>query len=303
MLIIAPMRRLPPLAAVRVFEAAARHENFTAAAAELAMTQAAVSYQIKALETRLGVALFARARRRVTLTATGRRIAERLSTAFDQIDDAFAGARAESDRLLTISSAQAFAHAWLAARIGGFQLAWPDLGVRLRTANAVVDFAREDIDVGVRSGWGAWPGLRAEKLLPIAFAPMCAPALLAARGGPPDPDALRREPRLGADDPWWGLWFAAMGVDPPPPPAVGVRLDSQAHEAAAAMAGHGFAILTPFLWRKEIAEGRLICPFSPVAPAGYGYWLVYQEHRQAVLKIRRFGEWIRAELARDGAGG
>src|SRR5919202_6175978 len=124
------MRRLPPLAAVRAFEAAARHENFTLAAAELGLTQAAVSYQIKLLEDRLGVPLFVRSKRRVTLSDAGRRVAPLVSTAFDGISEAFAGLVDDDESVLTISTTQTFASNWLAARLGAFQLARPELAVR-----------------------------------------------------------------------------------------------------------------------------------------------------------------------------
>jgi LysR family glycine cleavage system transcriptional activator len=182
------MRRIPPLAAVRVFEAAARHENFTTAAAELSMTQAAVSYQIKLLEERLGVALFRREKRRVALTEAGRRITVKLSQAFDTIDEAFASVRADDETLLTISTSNTFANAWFAWRLGSFQLAHPEMGVRLLASDHIVDFAREDVDVAVRSGHGdgEWPGLVAELLLPVLFTPMCSPSFLAAHGGSGD---------------------------------------------------------------------------------------------------------------------
>src|SRR5688572_22006291 len=144
------MRRIPPLPAVRVFEAAARHENFTLAAAELGMTQAAVSYQIRALEERVGVPLFVRAKRRVMLSDAGRKTAPIVSSAFDMIGEAFASASAASEKVLTISAAETFASNWLAARLGGFQLEQPQLAVRLHTSNALVDLAAEEIDVAVR---------------------------------------------------------------------------------------------------------------------------------------------------------
>ena len=294
------MRRLPPLAAVRVFEAAARHENFTAAAAELAMTQAAVSYQIKQLEARLGIALFHRERRRVALTDPGRRIAERLSRAFDQIDEAFALARAESDDLLTVSTSQTFANTWFAWRLGGFQLANPQMGVRLLAEDRLIDFARDEVDVAVRSGVGPWPGLAAELLVPVDFTPMCSPAFLAARGGSLTPADLLDLPQISPQDPWWAVWLAEAGVALPAGPIrLGMRLDSQAHEGAAAMAGQGVAMLTPFFWRVDLAEGRLVRPFAQVSTRGYGYWLVYPDYRRAVPKIRRFRDWLVAEVARD----
>src|SRR5687768_11501273 len=129
------MRHLPPLASVRVFEAAARHENFTQAAAELGMTQAAVSYQIRLLEDRLGISLFVRAKRRVALSEAGRRLAPLVSGAFDSLSDAFSTLLADDEGVLSISTSQTFATNWMAPRLGGFQVQRPELAVRLHTDN------------------------------------------------------------------------------------------------------------------------------------------------------------------------
>src|SRR5690242_19383783 len=173
------MRHLPPLAAIRVFEAAARHENFTAAAAELGMTQAAVSYQIKLLEERLGVPLFRREKRRVVLTDAGRRAAAPIARAFDAIHGAFADLRAEDAGLLTISTSNTLANAWLAWRLGSFQMAHPEMAVRLLTTDTLTDFAADDVDVAIRAGRGPWAELVQEKLIAVDFTPMCSPAFLA----------------------------------------------------------------------------------------------------------------------------
>jgi LysR family glycine cleavage system transcriptional activator len=134
------MRRIPPLTAVRVFEAAARHENFTAAAVELGMTQAAVSYQIRMLEERLGLPLFLRSKRRVTLSDAGRKAAPLVASAFDSLADAFAGIVEDDGAVLTISTTQTFASNWMAPRLGAFQFERPELAVRLITQNQIIDF-------------------------------------------------------------------------------------------------------------------------------------------------------------------
>jgi len=293
------MRRLPPLAAVRVFEAAARHENFTAAAAELGMTQAAVSYQIKLLEERLGVALFRREKRRVLLTEAGRRAAAPVSRAFDAIDGAFADLRAEDEGLLSVSTSNTFANTWLAWRLGAFQMTHPEMAVRLETTDALTDFAADEVDVAIRAGRGPWPDLVQEKLVAIDFTPMCSPDFL-ARHPILAPADLLHLPQISPHDPWWPHWLREAGVDVPSgPPRAGVRLDSQAHEGHAAMASQGVAMLTPFFWRNDLAQGRLVRPFEQVSTRGYAYWLVYPEHRRTVPKIKRFREWLLAELARD----
>src|SRR5438270_512516 len=152
------MRRLPPLAAIRAFEAAARTENFTAAAAELGMTQAAVSYQVKSLEERLGAPLFVREKGRARLTPLGQRLLPALSSAFDAIEAAFASHREEDESLLTITTTHTFANTWLAWRLGAFQMDHADLAVRMTTSNELCDLRGGDADVAVRAGSGGGDG-------------------------------------------------------------------------------------------------------------------------------------------------
>ena len=169
---------IPPLNAIRCFEAAARHLSFSRAAEELGMTQAAVSYQIKALEDRVGEPLFLRGARGVTLTDNGRRIAPLIGEAFLQLRAAFALIGDDTNAILKLTTLTTFAANWLVPKLGGFQLQHPEIAVRLDASNRVVDFAREDFDIGIRSGNGRWPGLAAEELFPAAFTPMMTPALL-----------------------------------------------------------------------------------------------------------------------------
>ena len=295
------MRRIPPLTAVRVFEAAARHENFTRAGEELAMTQAAVSYQVKLLEERLGVPLFRREKKRVALTDAGRRAAGEVSRAFDMLDGAFASLRAEDESSLTLTTSYTFANTWLAWRLGAFQIANPEMAVRLLTDDVLADFAGEDVDLGIRTGMGEWPGLAADLLFRINFTPMCSPDFLARHGGAAlTPQGLLDVPRIGPDDPWWPHWLREAGVEVTDDiPMRGIRLGYQANEGHAAMAGQGMAMLTPFFWRHDLAAGRLVQPFRQLSTRGWGYWLVYAEHRRAVPKIKRFRDWMLAEVRHD----
>jgi LysR family glycine cleavage system transcriptional activator len=293
------MRRLPPLSAVRVFEAAARHLNFTAAGDELGMTQAAVSYQIRTLEERLGVSLFRRERKRVLLTEAGRTALPLVSGAFDMLDDAFRRLRTEDEGVLTVSVTPTFASHWLAPRLGRFQVANPAMAVRVRTANTLVDFARDDVDLAIRSGVGPWLGLTHHFLFRMHFAPMCGPSEppLAA------PADLLSRSLLSPHDPWWPLWFRAAGVDAGDIAArPGIRLDSQAEEGAAVMAGHGIALMSPVYWQQELAAGRLVMPFPQLGFAEGNTWLVHPERRANVPKVKRFREWLRAEIATQAAG-
>lgn len=290
-------RKMPPLAAVRVFEAAARLENFTAAANELGMTQAAVSYQVKLLEERLKAPLFLRERGRAVLTPLGAKLLPGLTQAFDTIEAAFASQREEDEALLTIATTRTFANTWLVWRLGAFQLDHPDLGVRLVTDGKLADLNAGEADIAIRAGLGQWDGLEAEKLLPIDYAPMCSPGFLAkveARlGRKIEPADLTTLPMLSPDDEWWDSWFRDAGVQTEGwPRRGGLRLDNQADEGNAAMAGQGFAMMTPYFWRNDLAEGRLVQPFAMTTEGRFGYWLAMPPARKTVPKIRRFREWL-----------
>ncbi|HEX6604868.1 MAG TPA: LysR substrate-binding domain-containing protein [Sphingomicrobium sp.] len=307
------MRRLPPLAAVRAFEAAARTENFTAAAAELGMTQAAVSYQVKSLEERLGAPLFVRERGRVRLTPLGARLLPALTGAFDAIEAAFASHRQEDEALLTVTTTHTFANTWLAWRLGAFQMEHPDLAVRMTTSNEVVDLRSGDADVGIRAGRGGWEGLEHHELFTSSFTPMASPACIAEAEGrlgrKLEPGDLPYLNRIGPSDEWWQQWFADNGV--PADDSIfrkaGIRLDNQSNEGHAAMAGQGFALLTPLLWKGDVAAGRLVMLFPErVSTRGWAYWLVYPSERRTIPKVKRFREWLLTEMKtalEDAAGG
>ena len=292
--------KLPPLQAIRAFEAAARHASFTKAADELGMTQAAVSYQIKVLEERIGTPLFLRKPRQVALTETGQRLAPAITEAFALIGDAYAAARGGADGLLCISTVQTFASNWLARHLGSFQIAHPALAVRLDTSSHLVDFAREAVDIGIRSGGGNWPGLATHLLFRADFTPMLSPKLADSIGGVKTPADLLRLPILDPEDAWWKAWFVAAGL-----PAdelarrTGSSMGSQASLGSAAMAGHGVAILTRALFAAELGDGRLIQPFDISGDDGHAYFLVYPESRRNVPKIKAFREWILDEVARS----
>lgn len=290
------MARLPPLSAVRVFEAAARRQNFTQAAAELGMTQAAVSYQIRLLEERLGVTLFARVKGRVSLTDAGRRIAPLVASAFETLEDAFSGLVAEDQGVLSISTAQTIAATWLAPRLGTFQVAHPDLAVRLGSDNRMVDFSTGEYHAAIRVGRGDWPGLRCHFMFRLNFSPICSPEF-AARHGLERPEQLLDVPRLSPNDDWWVDWFASEGVTlGDAPPDRGLVMDNQMMEANAAFAGAGIAMMSPMFWRAELASGRLVQPFPRVHITDRSHWLVYPEGRRNQPKIAAFREWLLAQV-------
>jgi LysR family glycine cleavage system transcriptional activator len=297
------MRKLPPLTAVRAFEAAARNENFTAAAAELGMTQAAVSYQVKALEQRLGAQLFIRERGRARLSPLGEKLLPSLTRAFDAIEAAFAAHQAEDESLLTISTTVTFANTWLAWCLGSFQMLHPDLAVRMTTGNELVDLRSGDADVAIRGGSGDWEGLEKHLLVRSSFTPMASPAFITKAekvlGRKIEPRDLFDLNLITPEDDWWVQWFADAGLTSEGgPKRRGVRLDNQANEGHAAMAGLGIALLTPFFWQNDVAEQRLVMLFpDKLSSRGWSYWLVYPPERRTVPKIKRFREWLLAEIA------
>ncbi|MBV9884217.1 MAG: LysR family transcriptional regulator [Sphingomonadaceae bacterium] len=290
------MARLPPLAAVRVFESAARHQNFTQAAAELGMTQAAVSYQIRLLEERLGTSLFARIKGRVSLTEAGRRIAPLVANAFETLEDAFSGLVAEDQALLSLSAAQTLATCWLAPRLGRFQVRHPSLAVRLSTDNRLVDFSTGEFHAAIRVGRGDWPGLKCHFLFRMYFSPICTPDFVRAHELT-RPEQLLDIPRLSPRDDWWVDWLADLGLEAPPAAKdPGLVLDNQVMEANAAFAGAGIAMMTPLFWRDELGSGRLVQPFDHVHVTSRSHWLVYPEGRRNQPKIAAFRDWLLAEV-------
>ena len=293
------MSSLPPLTAVRAFEAVARHLSFTRAADELGMTQAAVSYQIRILEERVGMPLFLRKPRQIALSETGMRLAPQVHQAFDLLREAFAETRNQVDNLLVISTVVTFASQWLAQNLGLFQLEHPEIAVRLDSGNAMADLINGEVDIGIRSM--AEPqgnGLVSHLLVQSDFTPLLSPALADSIGGIRRPEDLLKLPLLDAQDEWVEQWFAAAGVPGYSP--VGrpnFSLGVQSLLATAAMAGQGVTMLTPAFFRDEIATGRLLQPFDLLAPAGRGYYLVYAESRRNALKIRTFRDWMLAATA------
>lgn len=286
-------RDLPPLPAIRVFDAAARHGSFTAAADELGMTQAAVSYQIKVLEERVGAPVFERYARGVGLTPVGRRLFQRASAALDIISDAYGDAKGANEGTLTISAIPTFATNFLAQRLGAFQVENANLAVRLEISEALVDFTRDNVDVAIRGGQGEWDGLISHLLLPTVFTPMLSADLAESIGGVNAPEDLMKLPILSQGDLQWQLWLSNFGLTSTTNSGAVVHSPhSQVVEAASAMSGHGVAMLTPAFFQNELERGQLIQPFEHLGDDGSGYWLVYPESRRNAHKIKRFRSWL-----------
>lgn len=289
---------MPPLAAIRVFEAVARHLSFTRAADELGMTQAGVSYQIRVLEERLGSALFLRRPREVALTRLGEELARPTTEAFTLLRNTYDtdAMRAET---LSISALSSFAANWLAPRLGQFQLAHQEIAVRLETSDRRIDFQREDFDVAIRYGHGNWPGIETVELMRVLLTPMLSPKLMAERQIQ-SPKDLLSAPLLDSSNPDWAIWFDAVGINYPRPAASSrLVLGTQISEARAAVAGQGVALLNPRFFRIEIATGALVQPFPEVAAQGNAYWLIYPTSYRNRASIRKFRSFLLEEVANE----
>ena len=280
-----------PLNALRAFEVSARHLSFTRAAAELNVTQTAVSAQVKNLEQRLGVPLFRRLPRGLALTDEGQALLPMLADSFGRIGtllDQFRGGRLH--QVLTIAAVGTFAVGWLLPRLEAFRRARPFIDLRLLTHNNRVDLAGEGLDGAIRFGDGAWHGTEAEPLMEAPLSPMCAPALAARLHAPAD---LARETLLRsyrADE--WPRWFGAAGAQPPL--LRGPVFDSSLAIAAAAVQGLGVGLLPASMFGAELRDGRLVRPFATELPLGR-YWLTRLQSRPPSAAWREFSRGVVAE--------
>lgn len=294
-------RRLPPLNALRAFESAARHLSFTKAADELAVTQAAVSYQIRQLEDHVGRELFRRLTRKLELTAAGLELQMAVEDAFDRIRSTMHKLTdAAEDKVLSVTTLPTFASHWLVPRLGHFQLRRPDLAVRLDSSVGLGDL-NSQFDIAIRSGHGRWPGTVAEPLVEYRLTPVISPILAERMGGLGHPSDLARLPLLDYDHQedirYWHQWFAMADV------AVdrmrsGPQYDMQSITGQAAVMGQGVALVCPAFFAADIAAGRLIVPFPElVLLTDRSYWLVYSQRRADEPKIKAFRDWILSEVA------
>lgn len=293
-------RRLPPLNALRAFEAAARHLSFTKGAAELHVTQAAVSHQVKALEEHLELKLFRRLDRALELTEQGQTYFRAVRDAFDRLDEATARLLASDGRqMLTVTTLPSFAARWLVPRLGRFREAHPHVDVRLDPKIELVDFAREDVDIAIRYGGGNYPEMRADRLLEEEVYPVCSPSLLEGPKPLRKPTDLRHHVLLHADSyEDWETWLLAAGIRGVDPRRGPMFYDSSML-LEAAVGGQGVALGRSVLAAGEIANGRLVRPFEMSQPAGFAYFLVCPQATADRPKIVAFREWILTEANRS----
>lgn len=278
-----------PLNALRAFEAAARHLNFSRAAIELCVTQGAVSHQVAALERRLGTPLFRRLPRGLALTDEGQALVPVLADAFDRVGatlDRYADGRLRE--VLTVGVVGTFAAGWLLDRLDDFARRHPEIDLRLMTNNNRVDLAGEGLDLAVRFGDGAWHGTEAQPIMTAPLTPLCAPALAVRLGGSADRlggETLLRSYR--ADE--WPRWFAAASA--PCPPLRGPVFDTSMVMAAAAIAGHGVALAPAAMFEKELRAEVLVRPFAVEVATGC-YWLTRLMSRAETSSMRAFRDWL-----------
>ncbi len=288
---------LPPLTALRAFDAAARHNSFTKAAEELNMSQAAISYQIRQLEDRFGEPLFIRNARQVILSEAGARLAPSVTEAFEIIRRGFAEAKGQRDDWLTITMVQTFASSWLARYIGGFHINNGDVAVKVDiSSNVILDFHSSGMDIAIRSGHGDWPGLVAKKLFHFDYTVMAAPCFI-EENTIEKPEDIMGLPMASPHDPWWRIWLEQQGIDAKGmAQARGPVLDVQYINGIAALSGHALALLTPALFYPELTNGSLVQPFDYVHREEKALWLCYPKGRENWPKVRRFEEWLFAKL-------
>ena len=293
--------RLPPLNALRAFEAAGRHLSLTRAAEELHVTPAAVSHQIKTLEDYLGVKLFRRMNRALLLTDAGQACLPGLRQGFEHLAEAVDAARLQiAHRALTVSVAPSFGAKWLVPRLDHFYAKNPDVDVRVDASTRLVDPLREDIDLCIRYGQGNYPGLHVECLMAEEVIPVCSPELLKGPKALHTPADLRHHTLLHADLPFkdgypdWRMWLAAAGVKDFDADR-GPRFTMASMAVQAAVAGQGVALAGSVLVEDDIEAGRLVNPFEMRFPVKFAYYLVYPEANMKQPRIVAFSNWLKAE--------
>jgi LysR family transcriptional regulator, glycine cleavage system transcriptional activator len=288
--------RLPPMQALRAFEATARMQSLTKAAQSLNLTHGAISHQIKSLEGDLGIRLIERAGRGIRLTDEGERFARRVRTAFAELAAAVTELTARANpRQLRVSVVPSFAARWLLPRIGRFVAAYPDVDLDVRANMANVDFANDDSDVAIRYGYGDWPGLGVELLLSDEFFPVCSPRLANGRL-PQRPADLANYSLLRSEDELWKPWFEAAGLDWAEPER-GPIFNDAAHLMQAAAEGQGITLARTSLLGNDVRNGVLVRLFDVEVPSPRKHYLVYPARTANSPKLALLRKWLHDEIA------
>jgi LysR family transcriptional regulator, glycine cleavage system transcriptional activator len=295
--------RLPSLNGLRAFEVAARHLSFTNAAAELNVTQTAISHQIRRLEQELGVRLFVRQNRALTLTTEARDYLPGVRAAFNDLRLATDRLlRKDNDHVLTVSTLASLAAKWLLPRLSRFQEEHPGIDVRITTSTSLVDFKSGDVDAAIRYGRGQWPGLRADWLMADQLFPVCSPALVTGAKPLRCPEDLADRTLLhssGGYDDDWRLWLTAAGLPPDMSRQPGLTFDLIFMTVQAAIDGIGVAMGRTSYVEADIAKGRLVVPFKIALPADAGFYLVSPEARAESPKLSAFRQWLLTSVQKN----
>ncbi|WP_423200340.1 MULTISPECIES: transcriptional regulator GcvA [unclassified Cupriavidus] len=291
------MDRLPPLNAIRAFEVAARRLSITIAARELHVTPGAISRQIRTLEDALGLPLFVRGHREISLTRAGEEYYRAVTSSMDILREATGRLKRRTRRTqLKVRAYTTFAMRWLIPRLSSFHAANKGIEVLLTASLDPVDFRREDIDGAIRLGDGKWNGANAYRLVANILVPVCSPALARKVRSPCD---LQRQVLLHSiarpDD--WACWLAAAKVDAQVDARSGMTYQSSAMAYAAALEGQGFAIAQRFLVEDDLASGKLVAPFRKVVDMGeFTYYLVTPADRTESASMATFRKWLLAQF-------
>jgi LysR family glycine cleavage system transcriptional activator len=292
--------RLPSLNGLRAFEAAARHLSFTHAAAELNVTQTAISHQIRRLEEELGIRLFVRQNRALALTPQAKDYLPGVRAAFNDLRLATDRLlRKDNEHVLTVSTLASLAAKWLLPRLSAFQETHPGIDVRITTSTALVDFKSGDVDAAIRYGRGDWPGLHADWLMADQLFPVCSPALLTGKHPLRCPEDLRDHVLLhtsnaNSDD--WRLWLTAAGLPANISRQPGLTFDLILMTVQAAIDGFGVAMGRTSYVEADIGKGRLVVPFKITLPANAGFYLVCPEATADTPKLAAFRQWLVASV-------
>ena len=293
------MPSLPPLTALRAFEAAARHMSFAKAANELSVTPAALSFQIKSLEAHLGEPVFRRLNRAVELTKAGKDLQPLVAQGFGTLTDAWAAARRRQNQSgLTVTAGPGFTAKWLAPRIYDFAEAHPETELRLVAAMSLLDFERDDIDIAIRFGMGADEGLYSKPfpqewstpvMTPALAEKICAPADLCEQVLIHDDSTLFLDGALG-----WTRWFAAAGLGTPP--QGGPRFSGTDHALDMALEGRGVVLGRISITERLLQSGQLVAPFSMALRTKARYRFICRKGEETRRSICSFRRWVFARL-------
>ena len=301
------MRQLPPLNALRAFEATARHLSFTKAADELNVTAGAVSQQIKLLEAYLDITLFLRKNRMITLTEE----AQLSLPYFTEGLNRFAKGvnviqESQQNKPLTITLPPTFAARWLMPRLTKFQQQHPDVDVRIDATYKLVDIIHENIDAGIRFGTGEYKGLESDLLFKQEVIPVCSPALLRSEKKLEKPADLKQHTLLHCDfflnstsqnQPDWDLWFAMVGVDSGQvDTSHGVHFAQHDLLVQAAIEGQGIALVASISAQKAIKEGLLVQLFDTGLPLEHAYYFIYPTEKSVLKRVQVFRKWLLEEV-------